>query len=199
MRHIVFDIGRVLIHWDREIPYRRLIPDPAERRWFLDHVCTQEWNLEQDRGRSWADAEAELVAVYPQHEANIRAFRERWTEMVSHAYEGSVAVLRELLRQGHDVTLLTNFNAETYEEARRLYPFLDEPRGVTVSGRIGLVKPDRAIYAHHCRSFGLEPSGCLFFDDSSANVEGARAAGWSAELYTGEEKLRADLKQHGVW
>jgi 2-haloacid dehalogenase len=27
IRHIVFDIGKVLIHYDPELPYRRLIPD----------------------------------------------------------------------------------------------------------------------------------------------------------------------------
>ena len=50
--HIVFDIGRVLIHYDPEIPFRRLIPDEAERTRFLAEVCTPDWNLEQDRGRT---------------------------------------------------------------------------------------------------------------------------------------------------
>ena len=64
----MFDIGRVLMHWDPEIPYRRLIRDETKRRWFLEHVCTPAWNLEQDRGRSWQQAEAELVAQVPEHE-----------------------------------------------------------------------------------------------------------------------------------
>ncbi len=73
IRHIVFDIGRVLIHYDPEIPYRRLIPDDAQRRWFLENVCTGDWNIEQDRGRRWEDAEALLIAEHPQEEENIRA------------------------------------------------------------------------------------------------------------------------------
>ena len=51
IEHIVFDIGKVLIHYDPHIPYSRLIPDADERQWFFDNVCTQDWNLEQDRGR----------------------------------------------------------------------------------------------------------------------------------------------------
>ncbi len=58
INHIVFDIGKVLIHYDPHIPYSRLIPDDAERAWFFENVCTHDWNLEQDRGRKWADAEA---------------------------------------------------------------------------------------------------------------------------------------------
>src|SRR5690554_4075890 len=136
IRHIVFDIGRVLIHYDPEIPYTRLIPDPDRRRWFLENVCTSEWNLEQDRGRRWEDGEAVLVAEYPDEAENIRAFRRYWSEMVPHAYEDSVAILEELIDAGHDVTLLTNFAADTFAEARERFPFLQRPRGVTVSGEI---------------------------------------------------------------
>ena len=57
VRHIVFDIGKVLIHYDPICPISRLIPDAEERKWFFDTVCTHEWNLEQDRGRSWEEAE----------------------------------------------------------------------------------------------------------------------------------------------
>ena len=35
VRHIVFDIGKVLIHYDPNIPYSRLIPDEAERAAFF--------------------------------------------------------------------------------------------------------------------------------------------------------------------
>ena len=75
IEHIVFDIGSVLIHYDPEIPFKKLIPDDTERRWFFDNVCTSEWNFEQDRGRSWPHAEALLIDQYPEHTDLIRAFR----------------------------------------------------------------------------------------------------------------------------
>jgi 2-haloacid dehalogenase len=53
IRHIVFDIGKVLIHYDPNLPYALLIPDAERRKWFFDNVCTHDWNIEQDRGRSW--------------------------------------------------------------------------------------------------------------------------------------------------
>ena len=198
IQHIVFDIGRVLIHYDPEIPYRRLIPDETKRRWFLDNVCTGDWNLEQDRGRTWANAEALLVAEHPAEEDNIRAFRSHWHEMVSHPYDDSVAIMTGLIDAGHDVTMLTNFSAETFVDARKLFPFLNIPRGVTVSGEVGLIKPDRAIYDLHVRSFGLEPGATLFIDDAAHNVEGARAAGWQGVQFTGAEALKADLERLGV-
>ncbi|KQT54686.1 2-haloalkanoic acid dehalogenase [Aureimonas sp. Leaf454] len=180
--HIVFDIGRVLIHYDPEIPFRRLIPDEAERTRFLSEVCTPDWNLEQDRGRRWSEAERALIADHPDHEEHIRAFHRHWHEMVPHHHAEPVAHLRRLVAEGRDVTLLTNFSVETYALARRLFPFLDETRGATVSGEIGVLKPDRAIYTRHATRFGLRPDRTLFLDDSARNVEGARDAGWQAWL-----------------
>ena len=193
VRHIVFDIGKVLIHYDPNIPFSRLIPDETERNAFFDNVCTHEWNLEQDRGRSWTDAEALLIDQFPDKAELIRAFRLHWPEMVSHAYDDSVDLMLDLIQQGRDVTMLTNFAADTFKQAREMYPFLKVPRGVTVSGEIGMIKPDQEIYDTHAKSFDLESAACLFIDDSEKNVEGAISAGWQAVHFTGAEKLREDL------
>ncbi|KUM26630.1 2-haloalkanoic acid dehalogenase [Mesorhizobium loti] len=198
IRHIVFDIGRVLIHYDPDIPFSRLIPDADERKWFFDNVCTSEWNIEQDRGRTWEEAEALLIAEHPDHAENIRNFRRHWHDMVPHAYDDSVAIMVGLIESGRDVTMLTNFAADTFAEARRRFDFLDRPRGVTVSAEIGLIKPDRAIYDHHVAAFGLKPAATLFIDDSQKNVDGAKAAGWQAVLFTDAKALKTDLERLGI-
>lgn len=197
IEHIVFDIGKVLIHWDPTIPYQRIIPDQDERRWFFENVCTHDWNMEQDRGREWPVAEAELIEKFPDHADNIKAFRKHWHEMVVPAYHDSVAVMEGLIDQGHDVTMLTNFAADTFRHAREMYLFLNKPRGVTVSGEVRLIKPDIEIYQLHTREFGLDPSKTLFIDDTAINVEGAKRAGWHAVQFTGVDALKADLARFG--
>ncbi|MBW9064034.1 HAD family phosphatase [Rhizobium herbae] len=198
IRHIVFDIGKVLIHYDPDIPFSRIIPDEAERKWFFANVCTHDWNIEQDRGRDWREAEDQLIAEHPAHEESIRAFRKHWHEMVPHAYVECVSIMECLIANGYDVTLLTNFASDTFKEAQKLYPFLTLPRGVTVSAEAGLIKPDVAIYQTHAEAFGLDPSATLFIDDNMVNVEGARAAGWHAVLFTDPQTLKADLLAYGV-
>ena len=103
-----------------------------------------------------------------------------------------------LIETGHDVTMLTNFASDTLAEARERFDFLDRPRGVTVSADIGQIKPDRAIYDHHVAAFGLEPGATLFIDDSQKNVDGAKAAGWQAVLFTDAKTLKADLERFGI-
>lgn len=198
IQHIVFDIGRVLLHWDPELPYLDLIPDAERRRWFLETVCSPAWNAEQDRGRDWAEAEALLIEEFPEEQDLIRAYRARWHDMVPHAYDDVVEVLNRLIDDGHDVTMLTNFNDQTFTEVRARFPFLDRPRGVTVSGEVRLVKPEPEIYSRHASSFALKPSAILFTDDSPANVAAAQAAGWNAVLFRDAEQLKADLREHGI-
>jgi HAD superfamily hydrolase (TIGR01509 family) len=198
IRHVVFDLGQVLVRWDPEAPYRRLIPDEAERRRFLAEVCNHDWNLEQDRGRTWREAEDLLIAEHPDKADLIRAYRANWHEMIPGAIEENVAIVEGLIARGRDVTALTNWGSDTFVEAGRRFPVFGKFRGVTVSAHVGLVKPDPAIYRHHAAAFGIDPATALFFDDAPRNVEGARAVGWNAELYVSTEKLRGDLRRYGL-
>lgn len=198
IRHVVFDLGQVLIRWDPEAPYRALIPDAGERRRFLAEVVSHEWNLEQDRGRSWADAEAALIAEHPQHADLIRVFRRDWHQMIPGEIAESVAILETLSDSSVDVTALTNWAADTFAETEARFPFLSRFRGITVSGRIGLIKPDPAIYHRHAADHGLSHAHTLFFDDNVGNVEAARAVGWQAEQFVSAEQLAADLRRYGL-
>ena len=72
--NVVFDIGNVLIHWDPRALYRKMFSSEDEVEWFLGHVCTADWNLEQDRGRSFEDAIAEATSRHPGHAEAIAAY-----------------------------------------------------------------------------------------------------------------------------
>ncbi|MEM5502221.1 HAD family hydrolase [Ahrensia kielensis] len=198
IKHIVFDIGQILIHYDPNIPFSNLIPDEEKRQFFFDKICTSAWNIEQDRGRTWPEAEALLIAEYPDWETEIRAFRKHWHEMVSHALDERVGHLLRLQDEGHDVTLLTNFASDTFRQAQEMYPFLKTGRGVTVSGDVKLIKPDPAIYELHVETFDLEPSKTLFIDDSLPNIEACRALGWHGIHLTPDMDLAPELHKLGL-
>ncbi len=195
---VIFDLGGVLIDWNPRHLYRKLFDDAAEMELFLTQVCSPDWNLEQDRGRPWAQAIAELSARYPEQARLIAAYRDRWPEMLNGAIEGTVRILERLDAAGVPLYALTNWSAETFPYAERLYPFLGRFRAIVVSGRIGLVKPDPAIYRHAIRRFGIDPGRTLFIDDSAANVAGAAAVGLRAIHFTGAEALARDLAALGL-
>lgn len=195
---VIFDLGGVLIDWNPRHLYRKLFDDAAEMEAFLSEVCAPEWNLEQDRGRPWAQAIAELSSVHPTKAELIAAYRARWPEMLKGPIAGTVAILQALHAAGVPLYALTNWSAETYPIAEELYGFLGLFRGVVVSGRIGLIKPDAAIYSHTIARFGVEPGRTAFIDDSAKNVAGAEAAGLKALHFTGPETLARDLAGLGL-
>ena len=93
---VVFDLGGVLIDWDPRHLYRKLMEDEAEMEAFLSQVCTSEWNVKQDSGRSFADGIVELVATHPELSALIEAYWERWPEMLGGAIEDAVQIVADL-------------------------------------------------------------------------------------------------------
>jgi 2-haloacid dehalogenase len=195
---VVFDVGNVLIRWDPRLIYRGLLADEAAIDDLLSRVLPPEWNLEQDRGRSWAEAEAERIALFPEHADAIRAFRARWRLSVPEAIDGTVAILGRLKAAGVPLYAITNFAADTFEEAKGIYPFLaDSFIDVIVSGRERLVKPDPAIYRLLLDRNGLAAGDCVFIDDSPKNVDAAQALGFHALLFTGPEAFERDLRALG--
>ncbi len=193
VRHIVFDIGNVLLNFNPELAYLDLIPDEVERRTFLRDVCSHDWIIAQDRVQEWAPGEADLIARHPDKEALIRSFRGRWHDMVPGAIEDSVVLLEGLYAKGADITALTNFNGETFDEVSQRFGFFRHFRGLTVSGRVGMVKPESGIFQRHTAAFDLVPQATLFIDDVAANVEAARDAGWQAVQFLDPDRLRHDL------
>ena len=196
--NVVFDIGNVLLHWDPRALYRKIFATEDEVEWFLANVCTSEWNLEQDRGRSFADAIAEAVARHPAHAAAIAAYDTRWHETLTHAIDGSVSILDELKDRGTPLYAITNWHQTKFRETRERYPFLGHFRDIVVSGDERVLKPDPAIFHLLLDRNGLAASDCLFIDDNVHNVEGARAVGMQAHHFTTPEMLRAELVRLGV-
>ncbi|HEV7257712.1 MAG TPA: HAD family phosphatase [Bosea sp. (in: a-proteobacteria)] len=195
---VVFDVGNVLVRWDPTLLYRDMIPDDEKRAWFMQNVCTAAWNIEQDRGRSWEEAVALLVASHPEWETEIRAFDERWHETVPGIIEDSVAVLEELKARGEKVYAITNFSREKWAECLIRFPFLQSFDGVVVSAHERVIKPDPAIYEILLRRYGLSAPGCIFIDDSAKNIEAARGVGMKAVHFVEPIDLRAELAGHGV-
>jgi 2-haloacid dehalogenase len=195
---VVFDLGGVLIDWDPRLLYRKLLADEAAVEEFLATVCTPEWNAEQDRGRPFAEAVAELVERHPAHAAAITAYHERWTEMLGGEIPGTVAVLAELRAAGVPLYALSNWSAETFRLTRGRFPFLEWFDGLVVSGEEGVTKPDRRVFELLIERFGLVPAATLFVDDSAINVTAARDLGLDAVRFRDAAGLRRDLTARGL-
>jgi 2-haloacid dehalogenase len=191
---VIFDLGGVLIDWNPRHLFRGLIADEARMEQFLTEVCGTVWNLEQDAGRSFAEAVEDAIRRHPEHEPMIRAYHERWEEMLGGAIEGTVEILRQLHAAGTRLYALTNWSAETFPIARRRYDFLQLFEGIVVSGEERLVKPDPRIYHRLIERYRVDPRRAVFIDDSAPNaLAAAHYFGMHGHVFAGPEKLKADL------
>ena len=167
IKNIVFDFGGVLSYFRTE----------EEMEYFLAHICTNEWNAQQDAGRPFAEGVALLQARHPEYAEAIAIYHTRWNEMVVGAIQENVDWLRELKSQGYHIYGLTNWSAETLPGVMAKYDFFKLMDGIVVSGEEHLLKPDIRIYQTLLDRYHLRAGECLFIDDSPANIEGARKAG----------------------
>lgn len=195
---VVFDIGGVLLDWDPRHMYRKIYAGREdEMEWFLANICTPEWNTHQDAGRPWDEATEMLVKAHPGHEADIRAYRDRWPEMTAGTLDDTVTILRQLHDAGVPIYAITNFAGDTFQIARDTHDFLNLFRDVVVSGDEKMLKPERRIYDLLVSRNDLTHGRLVFIDDAEKNVVGARDAGLHGIHFTGAGPLRTELAELG--
>lgn len=100
-----------------------------------------------------------------------------------------VALVRQARGHGLRTALLSNSWGGGYPEDL-LAELFDV---VVISGRIGLRKPDPAIYRHLLDRLELPAARCVFLDDAPPNVAGAQAVGLHAHRHTDAATTRAAL------
>ena len=196
---VVFDVGNVLLNWQPEALYQRLIPSAREREAFLSEVLTRDWHFQHDLGRAFAETSAELIARFPQHASLIGAWGERFGETITGIVSGMDRLVARLDAAGVPLFAITNFSHEFFPPVRARYSALFSCfRDIVVSGEERLAKPDPAIYALALKRFGLEPSQGLFVDDVAANVAAARANGFAGHHFRDAHGLSAELRALGL-
>ena len=195
---VVFDLGNVLIEWDRARLYSQLIPDAGELAHFLDNVLTLEANQRLDEGTPLARVAADVAADHPDHRDLALAFADRWRETIGDPIEGTVEILAELVDAAVPVYALSNWNDETFALVEPDFPFLRWFDGLVISGREGVTKPDPRIFEILCDRYDIRPDRTVFVDDSAANVEAARRLGFDAVLFSGSDELRRTLRDRGL-
>jgi len=180
---VIFDIGNVLIGWQPERVYDARIGADRSAAFFAE-VPIHAANIEVDRGAPFRATMQALADAHPHWAEEVMWWHDDWLTMVTPVIEGSVATLKALKARGIPIYALTNFGAETFQIALRAFPFLHLFDRAFVSGQMGVIKPDPAIYAAVEAATGLAPEALLFTDDKPENIEAAAARGWQTHHFT---------------
>ena len=197
---IVFDLGGVLVDWDPAYVYLEVFDGDRQKvDWFLNNICTHDWNVEQDAGRPLKEATDLLVNKYPQYEVWIRIFYDRWEDMLGGPIHETVRLLDQLKTEDkHRLYALTNWSSETFPVALQRYDFLKHFEGILVSGEEKTRKPFGKIYDILIDRYQIDPFKSVFIDDNYENIVAAEKANMTGIHYKNTQQLKDALINLGV-
>ena len=199
IRNILFDMGNVLIYFDRNLFMERLGIAEADKKLLMREVfLSVEW-VRMDRGSMVeADAVASCCARLPErlHDAagKLIAMWDRPMLPIPGMYE----LIEELKSKGYGIYLLSNASLRQHE----YWPRIEASRffdGTLISADEGVVKPQPEIYRLILDRFSLKAEECFFIDDVPANIEGAFYCGIPGAVFHDDVALlRQKLREAGV-
>ena len=199
IKNIIFDMGNVLIRFDREVFLTRLGVAQADRELLKREVFQSlEW-ARMDRG-SLTDAEAaqSICRRLPEH---LHDAAEKLVQMWDRPIlpvPGMLELIRELKEKGYGIYLLSNASLRQHD----YWPRVEASRyfdGTLISADVKLVKPQPEIYRLLLEKFDLKGEECFFVDDLPSNVEGAFYVGIPGAVFHNDiTRLRQDLRSAGV-
>jgi 2-haloacid dehalogenase len=195
--NIIFDFGGVLVDWNPRYLYKDYFKEESEMEYFLQNICTQEWNLEQDRGRTLSEGTTLLQNKFPEYKSLIQLFYDKWEVMLKSDIPETVALLYQLKRK-YKIYGLTNWSSETISIAYNRFDFFKEFTGIVVSGDEKIIKPDKEIFQLLLKRYDLKAEHTIFIDDSINNIEAAKEIGLYTIHFESTSQLEATLSSINV-
>lgn len=190
IKNVIFDFGCVLVYWSQHNLYDTHFGSKEKTDWFVDNICTWEWNNQTDLGKSFAESVAEKVAEYPEWETEIRMYWERWEDMLNGEVPGMKEWICELKNAGYKVYGLSNWSHETFPMVKDKYEAFSMMDGIVMSGEELIAKPDLRIYKILLERYGLKAEECVFIDDRKENIEAGEQIGIRGILFEDCEQAK---------
>ena len=190
--NVIFDLGNVVVTWDPVAIVRSVIEGPGAVRLAEQLFAHADW-VEVDRGTLTLDEAALRAIERTDVDADIIHAIYRAVAPSLQPLPQSVELLHSLKKQGHQLYALSNMghvSADYLQQHGVFWPLFND---VIISARVGLVKPELAIYRHMLQQLGLRAEEAVFIDDSLPNVLAARELGLRAIHYLSHAQCLAEL------
>ncbi len=195
---VIFDIGKVLVHYNWQKPLQDLKYDEKTASAVASAIfLSQQWQ-EADRGTG---TEEEILQSFisnnPAYEKEIRETFENMGKSIKEcSYTRSW--LKYLKRRGYKLYILSNFSEPLYKRAANEMKFLELIDGGYMSWQVHCLKPEPEFFQKLIHDFNIDPTRAVFVDDLLENVAEARTQGLHAVHFTGRKNALQALAEFGV-
>ena len=198
VKNIVFDIGGVLADFRlKEFLAEKGFDAQMIKRIVKASVMNPCWGR-YERGEITQEQALEgFIGADPEIGPELsRAFTSLKGMLVSRDY--AIPLVKGLKEKGLGAYYLSNYSRKAYEECGESLSFMPYMDGGLVSFRVGMTKPDPAMYRLFLETFHLAAEDCAFVDDTPENVEAACGIGLMGIEFTSHKQLIARLNELGV-
>ncbi len=110
---------------------------------------------------------------------------ESWSRMD----DAMVQYVRQLVRSGAEVALLSNIPSDLAVALRSTQGWLADLAFVGLSAEIGAAKPDAQAFQHCLEQLDVDALEVLFVDDRAENADAAAVLGFSTTVFTSLDGL----------
>lgn len=195
MKNVIFDFGRVLVHFEPPYMVGKYVSDPADAALLAQVAFDRKYWDRLDAGTiSDAEVVADIKSRVPERLGDaVDQIYYNWIYNIPEV-EGMREVIEHVKETyGAPVYLLSNISKYFAAHAHEI-PILALLDGCVFSAECGMIKPNADIFAHICEKFSLDPTETVFVDDREDNVQSAKAFGMTGYVFDGDaDKLRAYL------
>ncbi len=194
VKNIVFDIGNVMVKWAPQDVVATLFPESNDPDKLSDSLFKSQIWYDLNLGNI---TEKEAIAIYATTFGIEVTRLEKLMCMIKESLTplaGSFELLDKLYKSGFPLFSITDNVKEIVLYLKTKYDFWSKFKGVVISADISVLKPDPKIYKHLIEKYNLLPEECIFFDDLSINVEGAKKVGMNAIQFTTALQCEKDLR-----
>jgi putative hydrolase of the HAD superfamily len=204
-RTLVFDVGGVIVRWQPKELMRDCFPRHATDEAGAERVKTLVFQGFAD-GADWSafDRGAVEPAELAQRIAGRSGLpRDNVMALISavplhlQPMPESLALIGRVRAAGHRLALLSNMPrpyADHLEATHACFGWFEHRAW---SGRLGVMKPERAIFDHVRDLAALDLDHALFIDDHERNIAAARDHGWQALQFENAAQCEAALVRDG--
>ncbi|MBE6070630.1 MAG: HAD family phosphatase [Clostridium butyricum] len=197
IKNIIFDLGNVLLKFDPRKYLETKIPVEKINMLYKIIFQSKEWAL-LDRGTITEEkAIANIISRNVELKEYITIIFENWYDILE-PIEKNVKILELLKKHGYKIYYLSNFHDLAFKYVTKKYDFFHNFDGGVVSYEEKMLKPEDEIYKQIIKKYELEPSECIFIDDTKENIDGAIKNGLHGIHLKDFETLEEELRKYNV-
>ena len=180
--NIIFDLGNVLIEWNKEKILSKICKNDLEYNLFNKFVFQSNLWIDLDNGKiSLEFLENQLIdEMGHQYQDQIHELVWNWFNYVD-LYDEVYESIKQLKKKNFQIYVLSNtssiFHILLDSVLSKVSSVLD---GYVISCEVKMMKPQKEIYLSLVNKYQLDIKDCIFLDDLEENVEAARTLGIKA-------------------